>query len=696
MSNLKLKTRILVSVCCVVVISYLITITYVTIKSYRMAKEEAMQITAEMAARYGSQVSLELENAITACRTMANILEGTIKRPETIDRATIDNQLKEILKDNPMLFGAWAAFEPNQLDGRDQEFADAAHQGKYGKQGIYSRYFWMQDKDAKGAYDGNFEKAWFQRPKQLNAEFILDPLSKRNQEDEIKVTIGVPIKKNASFIGTVGVSIKLTAFEALIDSIRPFDTGHGFLVAHNGFIVAHPQKALISKSLHDLVIDETIQQAVKDGKKIDGFALFGETGQSSYSVYVPVKIGKTNTPWSFAISIPEATILENARSIRNVTILISLVSLVVLILVIYLIVQNIIVTPLKQVVAFAKTLKTGDLSVRLPVGRDEIGEMGDALNSVVEEMEAKAEVASHIADGNLNLMVAVASEQDVLGESLQTMINSLNSVINEILQTIIRVDINSSELYSSSNMLAEGAVKQAASLEQITASITEVNARTKINAEHATYANQLTALAMEACSAGEQQMRSMASSVQEISESGKRIGQIIRSIDEIAFQTNILSLNAAIEAAHAGVHGKGFSVVAGEVRSLAGKCAEAAAQTVVYFEQIERKLITSSDTLVTTQKSFADIQDRVRKVTELISEIAVAGNDEALALSEIKKGLDQIETITQQNTASAEETSAAAKELAAEASQVRSLMARFDLKTGNSLPETVLPSIGCV
>ena len=339
--------------------------------------------------------------------------------------------------------------------------------------------------------------------------------------------------------------------------------------------------------------------------------------------------------------------------------------------------------PIGRTARMIEEMAKGHVHERLRMNRaDEIGQMAKSMDAFADTLEKEVVGAlEKLANGDLTFAIVPKDDGDAIGTSLKKTGDDLNVLISDILTATDQVASGAGQVSDSSQALSQGATEQAASLEEITSSMTEMASQTKLNAENASQANQLASQTRAAAEGGNAKMQEMVAAMGEIDEAGQNISKIIKVIDEIAFQTNLLALNAAVEAARAGRHGKGFAVVAEEVRNLAARSAKAAKETAELIEGSVKKTRKGTEIAESTSEALAEIVSSVTKVTDLVGEIAAASNEQAQGINQTNQALSQIDQVTQQNTASAEESAAASEELSGQAAHMKEMMSRFKVRS---------------
>lgn len=346
-----------------------------------------------------------------------------------------------------------------------------------------------------------------------------------------------------------------------------------------------------------------------------------------------------------------------------------------------------IANPVAELTKAANQLAIGDVEVTLSERgtEDEITELLDAFRTMADNIQDQATTAHELSQGNLQVEVSPRSDKDILGWALKEIVDDYNILLAAMKESTTQVTAGAGQVASASQALAHGSTQQASAIEQITASMDEIADKTRINASQASEADKLAREVAIGAEAGNDKMREMVAAMKEINQSSVEISKIIKTIDDIAFQTNILALNATVEAARAGVHGKGFAVVAEEVRNLAEKSAQAANETGDMINNSISKVNNGSELAKETAKSLEDIVKNVEKTAELINNIAMATNNQATAVTEINQSIGQVSQVVQNNSASSEECAASSEELANQAEALIQMLGKYQLKeTGRS------------
>jgi methyl-accepting chemotaxis protein len=262
------------------------------------------------------------------------------------------------------------------------------------------------------------------------------------------------------------------------------------------------------------------------------------------------------------------------------------------------------------------------------------------------------------------VLIAVVTLSIFVIRSVTTSITKAVTTINEGARQISSA---SDQVASSSTSLAQGASEQANSVEEVSAALEETTAGVTSNTENARQADILAKQANAAAKEGLAKGEELVGSMKEVTESAAKIANIVKTIDQIAFQVNLLALNAAVEAARAGEHGLGFAVVADEVRNLAQRAANSAKETGVVIEEAVTQIKKSSEIANLASNSFREIDDKAKKVSDLIGEVALSSREQAEGLAQLNVAVSQIDQVTQQVAANSEEAAAAAEELNAQA-----------------------------
>ncbi|MBV8379930.1 MAG: HAMP domain-containing protein [Paucibacter sp.] len=311
---------------------------------------------------------------------------------------------------------------------------------------------------------------------------------------------------------------------------------------------------------------------------------------------------------------------------------------------------------------------------------------GAVVRSIVLPLRKAVDVSTAIAAGDLTVEVST-QRRDELGQMLRAMgamVVRLRSIVGDVRQASDSIATGTTQIASGNVDLSQRTEEQASNLQQTAASMEQLTATVQKNAEAAQQARQLSTTASEVASKGGEVVGRVVATMAQISESSKKISDIIGTIDGIAFQTNILALNAAVEAARAGEQGRGFAVVASEVRSLAQRSAEAAREIKSLISDSVAKVEAGSTLVGDAGTAIEDIMQQVRRVNDIVGEISASSLEQNQGIGQIGDAVNQLDQVTQQNAALVEESAAAAESLKQQAEQLVQTVSQFRTNGGDS------------
>lgn len=422
---------------------------------------------------------------------------------------------------------------------------------------------------------------------------------------------------------------------------------------------------------------------------------FGEAeilGTKYMTGYVPIKEGNSVTGIYF-VGIPMEKVNNliasgKAPTIRNISLLAILIVIATIVAVMF--ISNSIVKPISLLKDAAEKIASGDFNVDVKVtSKDEVGQLQKAFSETTVKLadyqgyiDETAEILQQVSEGNFTVVPQRAYDGQFrkLKDNLEHLLENLSSTMRQIDSSTTQVDAGASQVANGAQALAQGSTEQADSVQTLSSSIREVSDNIKKSANDATSARDKANAAGKELHESNQMMKEMVDAMKTIEEKSSEISKIVKMIDDIAFQTNILSLNASVEAARAGQAGKGFAVVAGEVGNLAKKSAESVKNTTTLIEETIAAVNNGSQIVQKTAESMTRSSQVTKEAVSLMDGIAESSKQQAKEIERINEGIDQISKVVQTNAATAEESAAASQELSGQSDVLRKMIATFQLK----------------
>lgn len=345
--------------------------------------------------------------------------------------------------------------------------------------------------------------------------------------------------------------------------------------------------------------------------------------------------------------------------------------------------------PIYELQNAVKKIKVGDFELSLQYeGNDELKELGNDLQDACRHMSTivtdTGEILGKMAEGNFK--VSSSAKEFYVGNfenqlaAMRSLKYNLSDTLRQIQAAAAQVMVGSEQLAGSAQDLAEGATNQASAVEELTATVASVTGISEESAKNAVLAATSATNAAEDAKKSREEINQLTEAMDRITATSKEIENIIAAIEDIASQTNLLSLNASIEAARAGEAGRGFAVVADQIGKLAADSAQSAVTTRDLISKCLAEVQAGNRIVENTMESIGTVLANMEAFAGMASGAAEASKEQVEMLKQIEAGMDQITLVVQSNSATAQETSAVSEELSAQATGLDEMIEKFELK----------------
>ncbi len=502
-----------------------------------------------------------------------------------------------------------------------------------------------------------------------------------------------PIFDGQKCIGYVGAGVYASH---LMDSLLNLnikglpDSEYVFLNVENGVYLYHEDQALLNTETTDSGYLEIIQQIrSEDSTQANTYTYRDENGSRQLVVYKYLK----DRGWVFMVRDSAAEVYGSVTVVRVIVgILCAIVAAAIILITLFMLSRE-----GRELMAVEKAIRhlgelnlSADRELEAFYGRsDEIGMIAQTTHHVCsclrQTIDDVDRILCEIAQGNLSVDVSqneayYIGDFKTLSESLKSIHTNLVNVIRDISRVANQVDTSADQVSAGAQALSQGTNEQAVSIDGLVSNVTAITSQIQTSTLRCQSASEQVGKAAGYASEADEKMGQLMNATKNIEQSSAKIVTVIKTIEDIAFQTNILALNASVEAARAGSAGKGFSVVADEVRNLAAKSAEAAQNTDALINHSIHDVKTGTASTDLAVSAMQVIGDCIQTIKSLMDEISASSVQQSEMIVSIENGIKEISKVVQANSSAAEESAQVSKELSGQARTLNGLLSRFRIR----------------
>ncbi|TVL41209.1 chemotaxis protein [Brachyspira hyodysenteriae] len=642
--QIKISLIILIPLLIMIAISNIVNIIYVQNASTKLS----YKILEEVAKGEGNQLTAVVKEDLYQITGLKYTIEN-MYNSGVMDRNAYEIVTKNFFGILPQtVVGVMLAFEPNIVGN------DAAYSNVYPLTKGQQTYYISRS-------SGNNIEERALSANDINADYYTEPISKMKEylsgiydfdlgnNDVVKMyTWAIPIMYQNKPIGVITADIKIETLNPTMNNIKPFENSEGLLYDHYGNVLYDAgETENLGKNMYDLY------SQYKNYNVFDKLSSGGTVSFENYTSYykgkatyffVPLEVS-TGQYWILEIMASNKDIFKDSNIIRNVMIIISLLIIIIASIMIPIIIRNKVVRIIVFLSEDMQKISNGDISFRIsPTFINMNDEWGD------------------------------------IAKSLDNIVNNLNKVVRTVKSAAERVSTEANQVLEGNNDLAQRTESQASSLEETAASMNQMASTIKESAESVAESTSMVSDAKESLNKAGAIVEDSVNKMNDVYEASTKIMDITKLIEDIAFQTNILALNASVEAARAGDQGRGFAVVASEVRNLAQNTQESVKSITALITDSNEKTNLASKSVKESKEIFEDISVKMDSASNIMDRINVASQEQQKGIEQVDFAITNMDSSVQKNAALVEEATAASQALLKEANELIDVIEYFKLQ----------------
>ncbi|MDR2802998.1 MAG: methyl-accepting chemotaxis protein [Treponema sp.] len=634
----------------------------------------ALDNLQNMAGVTAKDIQKSFDNYMDILRTLSQIMNSFQDINATERRDNYNSTMYGVLESNPDFLSIYTVWKPDALDELDSDHINTPGTDESGQ------YITMYTRET-GAIAVKPYPNYKEALAALNEnETISNPVKTVIQgEDTFTIDVRIPIMREGTIYGLVGMSVVITPLQTIVGDLRPYGTGMAAVYSNDGTIAANFESQLRGSKFQTTSLQsigqEGVNKILESIKSVTPSVM--EEGNMMFAMY-PFCAGRTTTAWVVIISVPRETVLAELNTLLIFTIIFVGIAVILTVVIIFFI-SGTIVKPIIGIAAMLKDISEGegDLTKRLDIkSKDEIGDMAHYFNLTIDKIKALVVIIKQQSKALLGIGNELASNMTETAAAVNQIAANIQSVkgqtvnqsasVTETNATMGQITDNIEQLNQHIESQSENIARSSSAIEEMIANITSVTQTLVRNGDN------VKNLA-DASEIGRSGLQEVASDIQGIARESEGLLEITAVMENIASQTNLLSMNAAIEAAHAGESGKGFAVVADEIRKLAESSGEQSKTIAGILKKIKEsidKIMRSTDSVL---NRFEAIDKGVKTVSEQEENIRRSMEEQNSGSQQILESVGQLNDITKLVKSGSEEMRTGSREVISESKNLAGL-----------------------
>ncbi|MHB9296594.1 putative methyl-accepting chemotaxis protein [Pillotina sp. SPG140] len=645
-----IKLVSMISICNIIAIVFSAGVTLsVSQKEISKLAEEQAESLAEKGVE---EIKSWFGAYVDTIRALANMMEGYKDIPAEERRMYFDLMLKQVFIAHPEVSSVYANWAPNALDGMDAEYVGSPGADPSG------RYVpaWTHGSDGPALVA--IRGFPFEAVMQVTGgeEFVFEPEVRAIGNNILLIAnICTPVKDNGTMVGITGIVFELPRIQAIAEAIKPLGDGYTMVFSSGGLIAAHPDPERLGKNIKETESDtfgsslDILANAVTTGKPV-AFSVPSPQGTMQY-YSLPFSIGKNPKPWTLVVGVSRNTIMAPVYRILTITLIIGILSIFFMAASSVFIARSV-SKPIAYTMSILTDVAHGDLTKQLVShSKDELGDLARYLNWTIDKIKSLVfairtendmlsqtgvELAAHATE-----TAAAITEITANIQSIKARMRNQSSSVTQTTATMNRIVNHINTLGQLVDHQTTSVSKSSTSIEAMVANIHHVTQTLVKNV------NNIISLS-ESSEVGRRGLQEVSADIQEIAHESEGLLEINAVMESIASQTNLLSMNAAIEAAHAGETGKGFAVVAGEIRKLAESSAAQSQTISIVLKKIKDSIDKITKSTEGVLLKFELIREGIETVTEQEKAVRAAMEEQGVGSKSILEAIGQLKEMTGQ------------------------------------------------